>query len=490
MLTGVVLVVAVTVAVALVRPHVATLALWAPYLVAVTPVALWWGVRPAVSTAVLSAAMLAFLLPPVGPARAVGVRDALSLAVFLLVAVAVGVLAARARRAVRTSARLAEEQSALRRVATLVARDGRPAEVFDAVAREVGQLTGADFARLCRYEPDGSVLALAGWGSGADRLMVGEAMALDGPSAIRAIRETGAPYRLATFTGLPGGVAAEARAAGIRSTVGCPITVAGRLWGVVAVSTTRDEPFPPDTERRLTEFTGLVATAIANAESHAQLAASRARVVAAGDETRRRLERDLHDGAQQRLVSLALRLRLVQDTVPARLPELRAGIGRGADDLTEVVDELRELAHGLHPAILTDGGLGPALRTLARRSAVPVELRLAVEDRYPAPLEAAAYYVVAEALTNTAKHAGASYAEVAVEPRDGALCLRVSDDGAGGADPRHGSGLIGLRDRVEAVGGSMTVTSPAGGGTLIEVSLPVTASGNPGVRPAGSGDGG
>jgi signal transduction histidine kinase len=472
MLTGVVLVVAVTVAVALVRPHVATLALWAPYLVAVTPVALWWGVRPAVSTAVLSAAMLA-LLPPVGPARAVGVRDALSLAVFLLVAVAVGVLAARARRAVRTSARLAEEQAALRRVATLVARAGRPAEVFDAVAREVGQLTGADFARLCRYEPDGSVLALAGWGSGTDRLMVGEAMALDGPSAIRAIRETGAPYRLATFTGLPGGVAAEARAAGVRSTVGCPITVAGRLWGVVAVSTTRDEPFPPDTERRLTEFTGLVATAIANAESHAQLAASRARVVAAGDETRRRLERDLHDGAQQRLVSLALRLRLAQDTVPAELPELRTGIGRCADDLTEVVDDLRELAHGLHPAILTDGGLGPALRTLRRRSAVPVELHLAADERYPQALEAATYYVVSEALTNTVKHARATHAEVTVEERDGTLRLRVFDDGAGGANPRNGSGLIGLHDRVEAIGGTITITSPAGHGTLIEITLPL-----------------
>jgi signal transduction histidine kinase len=232
----------------------------------------------------------------------------------------------------------------------------------------------------------------------------------------------------------------------------------------------------------MVEFTEIVATAIANAESRAQLTASRARVVAAGDEMRRRLERDLHDGAQQRLVSLSLVLRLAQDGVPAELPVLRADIGRAVKELTEVVDELRETARGIHPAILVESGLGPALRTLARRSAVPVELTVGTRSRYPAPLEVAAYYVVSEALTNTAKHAGASHAEVSLEERDGKLRLSVRDDGAGGAEASGGSGLVGLYDRVEALGGSILVVSPVGHGTAIHVSLPL--EGADGTTPA------
>ena len=207
-----------------------------------------------------------------------------------------------------------------------------------------------------------------------------------------------------------------------------------------------------------------------------ELAASRARVVAAGDETRRQMERDLHDGAQQRLVSLAIDLRLVENSVPDELPALRAGVGRAVDDLIDVLEELRELSRGIHPATLTQGGLGPALRTLARRSAVPVELHVGTESRYPPPVEVAAYYVVSEALTNTTKHADASLAEVAVEEGNDALRIRIGDDGVGGADPWRGSGLLGLRDRVEWLGGSIDIRSPAGRGTRIEVSLPVGAA--------------
>jgi signal transduction histidine kinase len=223
----------------------------------------------------------------------------------------------------------------------------------------------------------------------------------------------------------------------------------------------------------MVEFTEIVATAIANAESRAQLTASRARVVAAGDEMRRRLERDLHDGAQQRLVSLALELRLAQDGIPADLPALRSDIGQAAEDLTEVVDELREMARGIHPAILVEGGLGPALRTLTRRSAVPVELKVGTRSRYPAPLEVATYYVVSEALTNMAKHAGASQAEVSLEERADTLRLCVRDNGAGGAEARGGSGLVGLHDRVEALGGAILIISPVGHGTAIYVSFPL-----------------
>jgi signal transduction histidine kinase len=267
-------------------------------------------------------------------------------------------------------------------------------------------------------------------------------------------------------------VPAGERAEGIRSAVDAPIVVEGRLWGAINVAA-RTGPLPADTEQRMADFTELVATAIANAEAHTKLTQSRARIVATADATRRRIERDLHDGAQQRLVSLGLELRLAQGSVPAELGELDDAIGQVADGLTAALDDLREISRGIHPAILSEGGLGPAVRTLARRSGVRVELAVGTDSRYPAPVEVAAYYVISEALTNTAKHANASYAEVVVEERDSALHLRLSDDGVGGAQPEKGSGLTGLRDRVEALGGSIDVSSPADHGTLILVRLPV-----------------
>jgi signal transduction histidine kinase len=231
---------------------------------------------------------------------------------------------------------------------------------------------------------------------------------------------------------------------------------------------------PAGIEKRLLDFTELIATAIANAESRAQLVASRARVVSAADETRRRLERDLHDGAQQRLVSLALELRLAESTVPANAQDMRTAVHAVADELTEVLDELREMSRGIHPAILSEGGLDPALRTLARRAPLPVEMRVHTKRRFPPRVEIASYYVVSEALTNTSKHARAENAEVIIEERDGTLRLCVKDDGAGGADFSRGSGLLGLRDRVEALGGAIKVSSPVGKGTTIFVSLPVS----------------
>jgi signal transduction histidine kinase len=254
-----------------------------------------------------------------------------------------------------------------------------------------------------------------------------------------------------------------------------PIIVNGMKWGLAVVNSCRAQPFPADTEARLADFAKLVAMAIANAQARSDLTASRTRIVTAADDARRRLERDLHDGAQQRLVSLALMARMTelslppgQDVVRARLNEIVQGVG-------DVSEELRAISRGIHPAILSDGGLGPALRSLACRSVVPVELDIDVPTRLPDRVEVAAYYVVAEALTNTAKHAHAAEVKVNVKAADGHLDLMISDDGAGGADPANGSGLIGLVDRVEAVGGHLWVTSRAGVGTSLEATIPCAA---------------
>jgi signal transduction histidine kinase/HAMP domain-containing protein len=386
--------------------------------------------------------------------------------------VAVAIANAEARAQLR---RIVEEQSALRRVATLVARSGSPSLVFEAVTREVGLLCDADLARMERYEPDGTVTGVAAWSRVPVELVVGTRFGLDGVSIARGVRQRGGPVRVDSFEADTGAIAREARALGIRSSVGCPILVAGRLWGVVAASTKREEPFPPDTEAQIAGFTELVATAVENAESRAELAASRARVVAAADETRRRLERDLHDGAQQRLVSLALRLRSAAAAIPPELREVHLELAGVGAELDETLSDLRELSSGIHPAILSEGGLGPALRTLARRSPVPVQLQVGMEGRLPARVEVTAYYVAAEALTNVAKHANASTVEVDVDADDGLVRLAVRDDGVGGADPARGSGLTGLKDRVEATGGTLRVESRPGQGTSLLVELPIDA---------------
>jgi signal transduction histidine kinase len=279
--------------------------------------------------------------------------------------------------------------------------------------------------------------------------------------------------RVASFAGATGAIAQEALGVGIRSSVGCPITVAGHLWGVIAASTKSDKPFPANTESQIANFTDLVATAVANAEGREELAASRARVVAAADEARQRFERNLHDGAQQRLVSLAFRLRITRDAVPAELPSVRADLDGAIEELVASVEDLRELSNGLHPAVLSRGGLGPALRTLARRSSIPVDVHLNSEARYPPTVEVAAYYVVSEALTNSARHAAASRVEALVDEQDSTLRVSIRDDGIGGADPRRGSGLTGLRDRIEALGGLIEVISAEGQGTTITVLLPI-----------------
>jgi PAS domain S-box-containing protein len=368
-------------------------------------------------------------------------------------------------------ARLAEQQAALRRVATLVAEAAPPAEVLAAVGKEVHGLLNAQSATIARLEDDGTFTVVANSGSAARRLAVGTRRKPEPGWVVSTVIDTGRPTRRDNDAD-PEGTPRVIREMGIRSSVAAPIVVEGALWGVVMVGTER-ERFPEGTEQQLEEFTALAGTAIANAESRSEVAASRARIVAASDETRRRIERDLHDGTQQRLVSLSLQLRLAETSVPAELEEARTTIGVVAGELNRVIDELREISRGIHPAILSEGGLGPALRTLARRSAIPVELGSVVDHRLPEPVEVASYYVVSEALTNAVKHAVASRVHIDADVRGGILSISIRDDGIGGANPAGGSGLVGLRDRVEALGGSVEIDSPAGEGTCVTVELPV-----------------
>jgi signal transduction histidine kinase len=370
--------------------------------------------------------------------------------------------------------RFVEEQAALRRVATLVAKGTSPPNVFAAVAEEVGRLLGAPATRLLRYEADGTASVVAAWSETGVDIPAGSRLSLAGDNVAASVLSTGRVARMDSFEGASGALAARLRQLGIRSAVGGPIVVEDRLWGAMIADWMQPEPLPAGTEDRLAEFTELVAAAIANAESRAELTASRARVVAAADETRRRLERDLHDGTQQRLVSLALDLRTVEASVPPELTGLKAQVAEVARSLADAVDDLRELSRGLHPAILSRGGLGPALKTVARRSAVPVRLQVRGTDRrLPEGVEVAAYFVVSEALTNAARHARASVVDVDVDTDDELVRLSIRDDGVGGADPAHGSGLVGLKDRVEALGGTIGISSPAGGGTSLLVTLPV-----------------
>jgi signal transduction histidine kinase len=388
--------------------------------------------------------------------------------------VATSMASAQARAEV---GRLADEQAAMRRVATLVAKAVPTAEVFEGVTREVGLQCDADLARMERFEPDRTVTAVAAWSRfGETQLAVGERFALEGESIAAQVLATGQPARVDTFMGASGPIAREAQALGIRASVGCPIVVGRRTWGVIAASTRREAPFPPNTESRIADFTELVATAVSNADARTELLASRARLLTAGDDACRRVSRDLHDGAQQSLVALALRLRSGAAASSER-GEIRTEIADAAAELMGAIDDLREISRGIHPTILSTAGLGPALRALGRRSAVPVEMNVRVDGRLSEPVEVGAYYVVSEMLANAAKHARASVVEVDAEAFRGTLKVRVRDNGIGGADPARGSGLLGLKDRIEALGGTFSVHSPVGRGTTASCELPIMARG-------------
>ncbi len=374
-----------------------------------------------------------------------------------------------AARDVTERKQLEAEQAALRHVATLVARGTGPEPLFRAVADEVGALIGCDTAAIVRFEADGSATVRAGHLTGRPP---GDRFEPEAGYVVASVRSTGHAARFDTDDPGAPGMPDAVRAEGIRSGIAAPIVVGGELWGTITVASLHGS-LPASTEQRLADFTDLVGTAIANAASRAELLASRSRIVTTADQTRRRIERDLHDGAQQRLVTLTMKLRALEAEPAPPADEAKTEIEEIAAGLDEVLDDLRETARGLHPVMLTRGGLEPALKALGRRSPVPVELDVRTQERLPEPVEVAAYYVVAEALTNAAKHAHASLVTIEAAVLNGDLRVSVHDDGVGGANPAHGSGLVGLTDRVEALGGRLTLHSPPVDGTTVRIELPL-----------------
>jgi signal transduction histidine kinase len=384
------------------------------------------------------------------------------------------------RRAPRRRARdelrmLADEQAALRRLATAVARDASPAEIFAAIAAEIGPLLGADDAAVARFELDRTATVVAGLGERAEELGVGTRVELDDSLPITAVFRTGRSARVdePDYSTASGPIADYLRSVASCSVVAGPIVVEARVWGAIVASTQRD-PLPADTEERMASFAALVGIVIANAESRTELTASRARLAAAGDDARR-IQRDLHDGAQQRLASTVIALKLAQRE-----------LGDATEPAVELVDEalahaeaanreLRELAHGIMPAALSRGGLRAGIAALVSRVRLPVSVDVTAE-RLPAALEASAYFIVAEALTNAVRHARARSARITAVVDGGVLWLEVRDDGVGGARSDGGFGLAGLRDRATALNGELRVESPPGEGTVVAATLPVPAS--------------
>jgi len=364
-------------------------------------------------------------------------------------------------------AQLVRDQETFRSLSALVARGASPEELFDAFAERIGRLLPGEVVAMGRYGSERDLTPVASWAHGQPGSPAEARKVLSGAGC-----ELVAPQANATSPGTASSRAARP-APGKCAAVSVPVELEGRPWGVIAACSVTGRALEPDAGARLGEFAELMATVISTAESRKALEASRSRIVTAADQARRSIERDLHDGAQQRLVSLALELRTVQASVPPEQGELRDRLSRVIDGIVGVLDDLREIAHGIHPAVLDAGGLAPAIKSLARRSAVPVKLLALADGRFPEPVEVAAYYVVSEALANVAKHSHASLAQIALQARGRELLVFVSDDGVGGADPAGGSGLVGLKDRVEALGGTLSVSSQPGTGTALRALLPV-----------------
>jgi PAS domain S-box-containing protein len=374
---------------------------------------------------------------------------------------------------VRTA--LAEEQAALRRVATLVARERPPEEVFASVVEEVGRVLGVADTVMWRYEPDGSATVVAVWTQhGSAPLRLGARMRPGGRNVASLVLATGRPARIDDFSTATGSIGERMHAAGIGSAVGAPIVVEGRIWGAMIVATRESGPLPTGTESRIEKFTELVATAISNMQARSDLAASRARIVAATDEERRRVVRDLHDGAQQRLVHAVITLKQARSALQNDQEAVPGLVSEALDHAEGATAELRELAHGILPAVLTRGGLRAGVQALTARMPLPVTNGVSV-GRLPAAVEATAYFVVCEALTNVAKHARAEHAGVTARIEQDTLTVQVRDDGVGGARP-EGSGLQGLGDRLAALDGRLQVKSPPDGGTLVAAAIPIPPS--------------
>ncbi|HUB39738.1 MAG TPA: GAF domain-containing sensor histidine kinase [Streptosporangiaceae bacterium] len=468
--------------VAIAGPVLLTLAALAPHsplfrggfqfsaLVLVVAIAVVGGMRPALTALLLTMLGQAlFFAPGFMTMMKMGaglLPGAIALAGFAVAGAAVSKLTGKL-------AHLAAEQAAFQQVATLVAQAVPEHELFAAAAEEAGRLTGADYVRLGRYR-SGQLVGVAAWRRTPGTFGAGGRLPLRRGLA-GAVSRASPWAALEDLVDACGPLAHDARAHGVRSAAVHPIRVGGRPWGVLLAGSTMRRAPQACARRCGDSFADLLGAALSNAENLGALKASRARVLVAADEARRQIERDLHDGAQQRLVSLALALRTAQAAVPPMSGRLAEELASVADGLSSVLDDLRELARGIHPSVLSEGGLVPALKNLARRSIVPVRLDALAVARLPEPVEVAAYYVICEALANVAKHSNASLVQVGAEVAGDVLHLRVRDDGDGGADPARGSGLMGLKDRVEALGGTIAIYSPAGAGTHLVANLPIAA---------------
>jgi signal transduction histidine kinase len=439
-------------------------------LVLVVTLAVAGGMRPALTALLLTMLGHALFF---GPAFMKMMRLSAGLLPSLLALAGFAIAGVAISKQTRKLAHLAAEQTAFRKVATLVAHAVPEQELFAAAAEEAGRLTGADYVRLGWYQ-SGNLVGVAAWrrmprtfGAGG-RLGVLRGL-------ITAVSRAGRWAPIEDLAGACGPLAHDARAHGVRSAAVHPIRVGGRTRGLLITGSNARRAPQACAKRCEESFADLLGAALSNAESLAALKASRARVLAAADEARRQIERDLHDGAQQRLVSLALEVRTAQAEVSPMSGRLASELASVADGLSSALDDLRELARGIHPSVLSEGGLVPALKALARRSIVPVRLDVQTMARLPEPVEVAAYYVICEALANAAKHSNASLVQIGAEIAGNILHLRVRDDGDGGADPAVGSGLMGLKDRVEALGGTIAIRSPAGAGTRLDADLPLAA---------------
>lgn len=444
-----------------------------------------WGLGLSLLTTVASTFAYLWVHLDGGPLLPLKPIDVLTVSVFLPIAGIANVLGWQLRNRARDAYQswqvateatervreLADQQGALRRVATQIAEGRSPSDVLSGVADEVAAVLHVRNAGLVRFEPGGTATLVAAHDEpGLTAVSVGTTLHLDGDGVIAEVRSTGRPARMDTHNDAGG---STLRDLGLRACVGVPVTVDGQLWGAMVVGTSGADALPADTEDCLKDFAELIGTAIANAHARAELVASRARIVTAADNARRGIERDLHDGAQQRLVTLALQVRTLEMAIPPDPAELRSRLAGIGDGLRTASDELRELAHGVHPAILSRGGLRPALRDLGRRAPLPVEVNVDVPARLPQAVEIAAYYTVAETLTNAAKHAQASVVTVNVHTDATSLRISVADDGVGGANLDAGSGLVGLEDRVAALGGKLHLSSTVGAGTTLVAEMPL-----------------
>jgi signal transduction histidine kinase len=383
-----------------------------------------------------------------------------------LVATAISNIHARAEER-----RLSDQQAALRRVATIVARECSPEEVFVTVAEEVGVLLGADSGSINRFEPDGYCTVLGSWGKLRDAFKVGSRWKLDGDSVSASVYRTGRPVRLDSYERGSGSMAAAARGAGVHSSVAGPIVINGRRWGALVAATAQAEPMATDAESQVAQFAELVATSISNAQARSDLAASRSRIAAATDEERRRVVRDLHDGPQRGLVHTILSINLARRELERDGEAAAELVGDALESAQAATDELRELAHGILPSVLTHEGLWAGIRALTSRMSIPVETAVSV-GRLAPEIEASAYFVVAEALTSAAKRSNAQRAWVTARLEHAMLLVEVRDDGIGGAQA-PGTGLVGLRDRLAVLDGTLRVETPAGRGTVVAAAIPI-----------------